>query len=97
MELDVFWRTDMALNAGNSACTTGASKALYDLMKTGVTGFQDTAAGKELCFVLASWMVAEITSNAKAVVDVTSAGLQTSAAPGAPTGPPVLKQLLGIE
>lgn len=86
----------MALNAGDAACSTGLSKRLYDAILAGATGATDNAALKALCYAIATSVVDEITTNADVDIDVTKGALQTSTAPGAATGPPLVKQTLKV-
>lgn len=67
----------MALNAGNTACSTGLSKRIYDAWTSAAAnGFSSpltsgqTDAVKALCYAIASAVVAEIQANA--VVNVTA-------------------------
>lgn len=67
----------MALNAGNTACSSGLSKRIYDAwtsaadagLSSPLTAAQ-TNAVKALCYAIATAVVAEIQANA--VVNVTA-------------------------
>lgn len=69
----------MALNAGNSDCTTGLSKRVYDyLVADSRNGFSSsmsaaqTDAVKALCYAVARGVVDEITTNAVVTVTATT-------------------------
>lgn len=83
----------MALNAGNSACSTGLSKRVYDyLIADSRNGFSasmtsaQTDAVKALCYAIARGVVDEI--QADAVVSTTIAAGAIGA--GLPAGPVIL-------
>lgn len=61
------------------------------------TGAGDNSELTAFCEAIAEAVVDHITTSGKAVITVTDAGLQTSAAPGAPTGPPIIQALLGLQ
>lgn len=93
----------MTLDAGNTACTTGLSKRIYDarIAASATIGIGAGAANltalKADCYAIATAVVAEIQANAEAVISVTTAGLQTSTAAGNPTAPPApLEQTIPI-
>ncbi len=80
----------MALSAGNTACSTGLSKRIYDaLTAASGNGFSSplssgqTDAVKALSYSIASAVVAEIAANA-AVSVVVSADAFGAAIPAAP-------------
>ena len=80
----------MTLEVGNEACTTGLSARLFAARTAAgsVIGLSsDPAPLKADCFALAKAIIDEITENAEAVIPVGLSGLQTSTAPGYPTGP----------
>lgn len=83
----------MALNAGNSACTSGLSQRVYDyLIADARNGFSSpmssgqTDAVKALCYAIARGVVDEI--QADAVVSTTVAADAFGA--GIPPGPVIL-------
>lgn len=80
----------MALLKGNSACTTGLSKRIYDNLVAGVTGFGSTTAGavqgKAMAYAIACAVVDEITTNATVSATVPALGLVAPPGGGAVTG-----------
>ena len=93
----------MTMVAGDQACTTGLSKRIYDarVALAAAIGLPSDPAGhgplKADCYAIATAIVDEITANAEAVITITTAGLQTSTAPGSPTAPPApLEQTLKV-
>ena len=77
----------MALVAGDAACLTGLANRLKTAILANVPAAQDNADLNGLCYAIATAVVAEFTTNGKAVVDITLGALQTSTAPSSPTGP----------
>lgn len=92
----------MTLEVGTQDCTTGLAKRIYDarVALASTIGIPSDPAGhgplKADCYAIAAAVVAEITANAEAVITITTAGLQTSASPGAPTAPPATEQTIGV-
>jgi hypothetical protein len=93
----------MALSKGTVACTTGLAKAIYDerVALTATIGHGAGAAAeaalKADCYAIASAIVDYLVANTEVVISLTTGGLQTSTAAGAPTAPPTpLEQTLPI-
>ena len=91
--------------AGDSDCTTGLSKRIYDTWTADtdnnglVVPLSDTAdnAVKSLCYAIATSVVAEITTNAKAIITTNDDGLQQDPELKVDTTAPVVQKELGIE
>lgn len=92
----------MTMVVGTQACESGLAKRIYDarVALAETIGIPTDPAGhnplKADCYAIAAAIVAEITENAEAVITITTAGLQTSAAAGAPTAPPATEQTIGV-
>lgn len=92
----------MTLAAGDTGCTTGLSKRIYDnrvaaAATIGIDTDPDNHGPlKADCYAIATAIVDEITANAEAVIGVAAGALQTSTSPASPTGPPAVEQTIPI-
>ncbi len=91
----------MSLAIGNTGCTTGMSKRIYDALVGGVnTGFSPVLTGdqqdsiKAICFAVAKGVVDEITTNGQAVISAATGALQQVSA--ADTDPPTAERTLPL-
>ena len=80
----------MPLITGDSGCTTGMAKAIYDALVSGVTGFATTPTGitqgKAMAFAIATAVVAQIQASATVTVTVPGLGLTSPPGGGPVTG-----------
>lgn len=92
----------MSLEAGDVQCTNGLSKRIFDARTTvfsaiGMNINPDQTALKADSYAIAKAVVDEIQANAKAVIPIGITAMQTSTAPGSPTGPSTTEFLLAVQ